>query len=405
MPTDRVRYRRLVDVLARRPDGRVVRGAGWLGCPQQAVGLGGWVVCDDAGMPNEPGQERPLAPATLAVVAGRPSAPGEPLNQPIVLASNVRGSGEYSRTDGTATWSALEETVGLLEGGRALAFSSGMAAAAAAIYALAPRVVVVPEVSYLGVRSLLGEYERQGSIELRRVDVTDTAAVRTAAEGADVVWVETPTNPTLDVADLPTISKGVAAGGARMVVDSTFATPLRQQPLAHGATIVVHSATKFIGGHSDLLLGLCVTADDDVHERLFHARAFQGATPGALEAFLALRGLRTLPIRLAAAERNATELVERLRQHPAVDDVRYPGSGAMIAFVCAGGAAAADAVCDQVRLLVPATSLGGVETTIERREKYAGDAHVHPGLLRMSVGIEDIDDLWHDLETVLTATH
>jgi len=367
-------------------------------------GRADWVVCDDAGMSNEPGHGRPLAPATLAVVAGRPSVTGDPLNQPIVLASNVRGSGEYSRTDGTATWSALETAVGMLEGGRALAFSSGMAAAAAAIYALAPRVVVVPEVSYLGVRSLLGEYESQGSIELRRVDVTDTDAVITAAEGADVVWVETPTNPTLDVADLPAISQGVGAAGARMVVDSTFATPLRQQPLADGAAIVVHSATKFIGGHSDLLLGLCVSADDDVHDRLFQARSFQGATPGALEAFLALRGLRTLPVRLAAAEHNAAELVERLRQHPAVDDVRYPGSGAMVAFVCTGGAAAADAVCDQVRLLVPATSLGGVETTIERRQKYAGDAHVHPGLLRMSVGIEHIDDLWHDLQSVLSAT-
>ncbi len=364
----------------------------------------GWVVCDDSGMSNEPGPGRPLAPATVAVVAGRPSTAGDPLNQPIVLASSVRGSGEYSRTDGTATWSALESAVGLLEGGRALAFSSGMAAAAAAIYALAPRVVVLPEVSYLGVRSLLAEYERQGSIELRRVDVTDTDAVIAAVEGADVVWVETPTNPTLDVADLTAIGQGADAAGARMVVDSTFATPLRQQPLAHGAAIVVHSATKFIGGHSDLLLGLCVTADDDVYERLFHARTFQGATPGALEAFLALRGLRTLPIRLAASERNAAELVERLRQHPAVQDVRYPGSGAMVAFVCTGGAAAADAVCDHVFLLVPATSLGGVETTIERRQKYVGDAHVHPGLLRMSVGIEHVDDLWQDLDAALTMT-
>ena len=190
-----------------------------------------------------------------------------------------------------------------------------------------------------------------------------------------------------------------------MVVDSTFATPLRQQPLDDGAAIVMHSGTKFIGGHSDLLLGLCVTADDDVFERLVGARTFQGATPGALEAFLALRGLRTLPMRLAVAERNAAELVDRLRRHPAVVDVRYPGSGAMVAFVCAGGAAAADSVCDQVRLLVPATSLGGVETTIERREKYAGDAHVDPGLLRMSVGIEDVDDLWHDLDMALTVTN
>ena len=187
------------------------------------------------------------------------------------------------------------------------------------------------------------------------------------------------------------------------MVDSTFATPLRQRPLEHGADIVLHSATKFIGGHSDLLLGVCITADDEVHDRLVQARTFQGATPGALEAFLALRGLRTLPIRLAAAERTAAVLVERLGAHPAVASVRYPGTGAMVAFVCRGGAAAADAVCDRVRLLVPATSLGGVETTIERRQKYAGDSHVAPGLLRMSVGIEDVDDLWHDLAHALTA--
>jgi cystathionine gamma-synthase len=344
-----------------------------------------------------------LAPTTLAVVAGRPSAPGDPLNQPLVLASNVRGGGEYSRTDGTATWAALEAAVGALERGRALSFSTGMAAAAAAIYALAPKVVVVPTFSYLGVRSLLAEYESQGMIEVRLVDITDTAAVAAAAVGADVVWVETPTNPTLDVADLAATGAGVAAAGARMVVDSTFATPLRQQPLTHGVAIVVHSGTKFIGGHSDLMIGLCVTGDDDVYERLVAARSYQGGTPGALEAFLALRGLRTLPVRLAAAERNAAELVERLRDHPAVAEVRYPGTGAMVAFVCRGGAAAADAVCANVRILVPATSLGGVETTIERRQKYAGDAHVAPGLLRMSVGIEDAEDLWHDLDAALTA--
>ena len=127
------------------------------------------------------------------------------------------------------------------------------------------------------------------------------------------------------------------------------------------------------------------------------ARTFQGATPGALEAFLALRGLRTMPVRLAAMQRNAVVLVERLRAHPAVAEVRYPGQGAMVAFVVVGGAPAADALCAGVRILVPATSLGGVETTIERRQKYVGDAHVPPGLLRMSVGIEDVDDLWADL--------
>ena len=341
--------------------------------------------------------DRRLAPATIAVTAGRPSAPGDPLNQPIVLASNFRSGGEYTRTHGTDTWAALETAVGALEGGRAIAFSSGMAAASAIVYALAPKIVVIPTFSYLGVRSLLSEYQLQGKVELRPVDITDTAAVANAAQGADVVWVETPTNPTLDVADLPAIGAAARDAGATMVVDSTFATPLLQRPLEHGAAIVLHSGTKFIGGHSDLLIGLCITTDDVVYDRLVQARTFQGATPGALEAFLALRGLRTLPIRLQAMQRNATVLVERLRAHAGVAEVRYPGQGAMVSFVVNGGAAAADALCAGVRVLVPATSLGGVETTIERRQKYAGDAHVPPGLLRMSVGIEDVDDLWADL--------
>jgi len=213
--------------------------------------------------------------------------------------------------------------------------------------------------------------------------------------------VETPTNPTLDEADLPAIAAIADARGIRFIVDSTFATPLLQQPLADGAAIVLHSGTKFIGGHSDLTIGLCVTADEHVYERLIQARTYQGATPGALEAFLALRGLRTLPIRMAQMQRNAATLVGRLREHPGVSEVRYPGSGAMVAFVVRGGAGAADAVCAGVRVIVPATSLGGVETTVERRQKYAGDAHVDPGLLRLSVGIEDVDDLWTDLDANL----
>lgn len=347
--------------------------------------------------------DRPLSPATIAVTAGRPSAAGDPLNQPIVLASNFRAGGEYTRTHGTETWSALEAAVGALEGGRAIAFASGMAAASAIVYALAPKVIVIPTFSYLGVRSLLAEHQLQGHVELRPVDITDTAQVTAAATGADLVWVETPTNPTLDIADLPAIGAASRDAGARMVVDSTFATPMLQRPLEHGATVVLHSGTKFIGGHSDLLIGLCVTADDSVFERLVQARTFQGATPGALEAFLALRGLRTLPVRLAVMQRNAGVLVERLREHPAVAEVRYPGQGAMVSFVLAGGAAAADALCAGVRVLVHATSLGGVETTIERRQKYAGDTHVPPGLLRMSVGIEEVEDLWADLDANLDA--
>ena len=338
-----------------------------------------------------------LSPNTIAVTAGRPTAPGSPLNHPLVLASNFRDGGEYTRTHGTESWAALEEAVGALEGGRAVAFASGMAAASAIVYALAPRVVVVPSFSYMGVRALLAEHSAQGHMELRPVDITDTNAIGAAAVGADLIWVETPANPTLDEADLPAIARIAGDLGIRFVVDSTFATPIRQRPLVDGAAIVLHSGTKFIGGHSDLLIGLCVTTDEYVHDRLILARTYQGATPGALESFLALRGLRTLPIRMAEMERNAATLVERLRNHPGVTEVRYPGRGAMMAIIVRGGAAPADAVCAGVRVIVPATSLGGVETTIERRQKYAGDAHVDPGLLRLSVGIEDVEDLWADL--------
>lgn len=343
-------------------------------------------------------------PATIAVSAGRPHGIGEPLNHPITLASNFRGEeGVYSRTHGTPGWIGLEEAVGALEGGRAVSFSSGMAAAAAAVFALAPKVLVLPTYSYLGVRALVDDHVRQGHLHVRFVDIADTAAVVAAIAGADVVWVETPTNPTLDVADIPAICAAAAAAGAKVVVDSTFATPVCARPLADGATIVIHSGTKFIGGHSDLLIGLAVAADDATYERLRQTRLVNGSTPGALEAFLALRGVRTLPLRMERMQANAVEVVARLRTHTAVADVRYPGFGAMVAFVLAGGADAADAACRAVRLIVPATSLGGVESSMERRQKYAGDAHVPPGLIRMSVGIEHIDDIWADLAQALAA--
>ncbi|MEK7422465.1 MAG: aminotransferase class I/II-fold pyridoxal phosphate-dependent enzyme [Actinomycetota bacterium] len=340
--------------------------------------------------------------STLAVSSGRPAGVGSPLNHPVVLASNFRGEeGAYARTHGTATWEGLEECIGALEGGQATAFASGMAAASAALFALAPKVLVLPTYSYLGVRALVTDLVEQGRIDVRPVDIGDTAAVLDAVDGADVVWVETPTNPTLDVADLDAICAAAASSGAAVVVDSTFATPICARPIEHGATIVIHSGTKFIGGHSDLMIGLAITADAVVHDRLRHARLVNGSVPGALEAFLALRGLRTLPLRMERAEANATALAERLRSHAIVQEVRYPGFAAMLAFVVAGGAEAADAVCRNVRLLVPATSLGGVETTLERRQKYAGDAHVPPGLIRMSVGIEHVDDLWADLSAAL----
>lgn len=344
-----------------------------------------------------------LGDATTAVVAGRPGGAGQPLSQPIVLASNFRASELYGRVDGTPTWQAFEEAYGALEGGRAVSFATGMAAASAVMFAVDPRVIVMPVYSYAGVRSLVGELESRGRLEVRWVDITDTAAVVAASDGADLVWLESPTNPTLDVADIPAVAAAVR-GHATVVVDGTFATPMVQRPLADGAHIVMHSATKFIGGHSDLMMGVvAVAADDDARlQRLVDARWMNGGTPGALEAFLALRGLRTLPLRMERAQANAAVLATRLSAHEAVESVRYPGSGAMVSFVMRGGAPAADRACASVQLVVPATSLGGVETSMERRQKYAGDAHVPPGLIRMSCGIEDVDDVWADLDAALT---
>ena len=338
---------------------------------------------------------------TIAVATGRPHGVGAPLNQPLVLASNFREGGDYTRTHGTESWMAFEDAIGALEGGHAISFASGMAGASALLHALMPKVIVLPRSSYMGVRTLVSALAAGHGIEVRLVDVTDTDAVLAASEGADVVWLESPANPTLDVADLAGICGALSARGTTTVVDSTFATPLGQQPLALGATAVLHSATKFIGGHSDLLLGVAITRNAKLHELLFRARTYVGATPGALESFLALRGLRTLPLRYEASSRSASELATRLRAHEGVVDVRQVGP--MMAVIVDGGAAAADAVCASVRLLVPATSLGGVETTIERRQKYEGDAHVNPGLLRISVGIEDVADLWSDLARALEA--
>ncbi len=339
-----------------------------------------------------------MHPATVAVSAGRPTGEGQPLNQPLVLASNFRGeAGDYARWVGTPTWHALEDAVGALEGGSAVAYSSGMGACSGVLFALAPKVLVLPSSSYMGVRDLVADLAAQRAAEVRWVDTANTAEVVAAVPGADVVWLETATNPLLDVADIPAISAAAAAAGATVVVDNTFATPICRRPLTEGATVVVHSGTKFIGGHSDLLIGIAVTNDPAVHERLRHSRLVNGTTPGALEAFLALRGLRTLALRVERGEATAQELVRRLDAHPAVEAVRYPGFGAMVSFVLRGGADAADAACRSVQLVVSATSLGGVETTMERRQKYAGDAHVPPGLLRMSVGIEHVDDLWDDL--------
>jgi cystathionine gamma-synthase len=188
-----------------------------------------------------------------------------------------------------------------------------------------------------------------------------------------------------------------------VVVDNTFATPLLQRPLQLGADIVVHSATKLIGGHSDLLLGAAVTTDADQLAALREVRGRNGATPGMLECFLALRGARTLPLRLRHAQSSAQQLATRLEGHAAVVRVRYPGFGTIVSFELKD-AAAADRVCLATRIVRHATSLGGIETSMERRSAHPGQEHIPAGLIRLSVGCEHLDDLWSDLDAALSAT-
>jgi cystathionine gamma-synthase len=312
------------------------------------------------------------------------------------------GDLEYGRY-GNPTWSAFEETLGDLEGGRCLAFASGLAAVATVLDLVGQgQTVVAPRHAYNGCILQMADLEARGRIKVALVDVIDTDAVRAASEDAALVWLESPTNPALEVADLPPIIAAAHDAGAYVVVDNTFATPLLQQPLSLDADIVIHSATKFISGHSDVLLGALVTRDEELYDVLRKRRELIGAVPGAFETWLALRGLRTLHVRLDRAQANALELVTRLSRHPAVGEVRYPGQGAIISIVLADGALAADLLTHKTRLWVHATSLGGVESTFERRRRWKAEpATVPDGLVRMSVGIEDVEDLWDDLVAAL----
>ncbi len=359
---------------------------------------------------------------TVAVQAGRPArVPGAPMSAPITLSSTYVHDAiiEYGR-DGNAGWGALETALGALDGGRAVTFASGLAASTA-IADLVPAggTVVLSSVTYFGVRNIFERMAASGRLHVRMTPADDTAAVLAAADGADMVWVESIANPLMVVADVPAIAAGARERGAITVVDATFATPLRQRPLDLGADIVLHSATKLIAGHSDLLLGAVVCRADAHADFLATYRHDHGAIPGALETFLALRGLRTLAVRLDRAEASAGELARRLASHPHVSRVNYPGlsgdpqheraarvlpngSGCMVSFDVAGTVAQTEAFLARLRLLAHATSLGGVESLIERRARYAGDASVvGPTLCRLSVGIENVEDLWTDLDGAL----
>jgi cystathionine gamma-synthase len=348
--------------------------------------------------------EHPLRPSTVAVTAGRPShEPDQPLNAPITMASTYVAGGEleYGRY-GNPTWAALESAIGALEGGRCLTYSSGMAAVTSLLdlVALGDKVVV-PRHSYNGTLVTLADLELRGRLTTTVVDITDTAAVVKACEDAALVWFESPTNPALEVADVPAIIAAAHDAGARVVVDNTFLTPLLQKPLELGADVSLHAATKYLAGHSDVQLGAIVTTDDELYGVLKGRRDVQGNIPGPFEAWLALRGMRTLHLRVDRAQSNAAELVRRLEGHRLLTELRYPGMGAMISIVLPT-ADHADLLVRSTSLWVNATSLGGVESTFERRRRWKSEPGSIPeGLVRLSVGIEDVDDLWADLSQAL----
>lgn len=380
-----------------------------------------------------------LAPATVVVSAGRPDRvqgghinPSVPLNSTYVSRGVITpGELSYARGDNDA-WHPFEAALVALEtggaGGEGIVFGSGMAAIAA-VFSLVPDggTLVLPRHAYQAGSVLADQISDRHGVTLRRVDIADTDAVVAALDGADLLLAESPTNPMLEVADLPAVLGAARSAGVRSVVDNTFATPLGQRPLEHGADIVLHSVTKYLAGHSDVVLGALVTRDAELAATLREHRTLHGAIAGPFETWLALRGLRTLALRFERAQSNAAELARRLAEHPEVAEVRHPslpadpghdrakaqmnGFGAILgvrpkarAGAGSGAVERADAVVDAVRLWLPATSLGGVESMLERRRRWGTEAVTVPeDLLRLSVGIEDVEDLWADLDQALRA--
>ena len=355
-----------------------------------------------------------LTPATRAVALGRPDRePGVSVNPPVTFTSTYIAAEqvEYARVR-NPTWTALEEVLGGLEGGEALIFASGLAAIDAVLTLVPPGGrVIAPGHAYNGTAGLLREAAAEGRLEVITLDISDTDAVVAALDGLeggrDLLYIESPTNPMMEVAEIPVLVREARARGILTAVDNTFATPLLQRPLEDGVDIVVHSATKYLSGHSDVILGLVVTCDEELHTRLVRHRTLAGAIAGPMEAWLALRGLRTLSLRLERACANAADLAGRLADHPRISRVRYPGWGAIVSIEVDGdgdGAAAAEALTAGTRIWSPSTSLGGVESQLERRRRQPGEPEAVPvNLVRLSVGVEDVDDLWADLRQALDA--
>ena len=393
-----------------------------------------------------------FAPDTIVVESGRPQrTDGAAVNPAIDLSSTFVSTGDitaspyaYARFD-TPAWTPFEEALGQLEHSAlpGLVFGSGLAAISAVI-SLVPAggTLIIPTHSYQGALSSAEQIAKRQNFDVVTVDIADTEAViaaldeaghatpgQTKTDGAaapasagaagspGMLWIESPTNPMLEVADVPALTAAAKDRGFLVSVDNTFATPLLQTPLDLGADIVVHSVTKYLAGHSDVVLGAVLTSDAELREALHTERSMRGGIAGPFEVWLALRGLRTLAVRLDRAQANAHAIAERLAAHPAVVETRYPGLpddpgharaaaqmngfGAIISFTVET-ADKATAIAEAVRLWTPATSLGGVESLIERRRRHPSEpATVPEGLIRLSVGIENLDDLWTDLEAAL----
>jgi cystathionine beta-lyase/cystathionine gamma-synthase len=334
---------------------------------------------------------------------------------------------EYSRT-GNPTRTALETCIATLEGADyGLAFASGMSAADAVLRMLSPgdHVLAGNDV-YGGTFRLFDKELKRYGLEFSYVDTSDLDQVRAGLrENTRLVWLETPTNPLLNVTDLAGVAEILQSRRTPpyLVVDNTFATPYLQRPLEFGADIVVHSTTKYLGGHSDVVGGAVVSRSEEVHNRLAFLQNAVGAVPGPLDCFLVLRGLKTLPVRMDRHSSNAVAVADFLVDHPAVDQVLYPfhpshpqvdlaraqmlNGGGMVSFILKDGEQAARRVAERTEVFTLAESLGGVESLIEvpavmTHASVAGSPlEVDPGLVRLSVGLEHIDDLREDLEIAL----
>ena len=320
------------------------------------------------------------------------------------------------------TQSRLEAALRELEGGTcALVFSSGMAAAAALLQTLAPGShVLFSDDIYIDMRNLIRNFLPLWQIESTTADLRDVRALRAAIRpNTKLVWIETPSNPLMRILDISAIAEIARSAGAQLLVDNTFASPILQRPLALGADVVLHSTTKYCGGHSDVLGGCLVVKSRELFDKLFHVREILGAVASPFNSWLILRGLRSLPCRMDRHSANAAAVAAALSACPGVEAVYYPGLpshpgheiarrqmksfGGMLSFLVRGGRADALRVASRVRLFVNATSLGGVESLIEHRASSEGKASNAPdNLLRLSIGLEHPDDLIEDLLQALS---